>query len=218
MIGGLIFDLDGVLVDSELLSCGATADLLTARGIAIDEPEVRRRFLGKPIAAVYAHARTLGHELPLSFASDKEELYFERARGVLRAFPGVREVIARLLGGVPIAIASSGGPRKVAFSLAETGLSELFDVVCTSAEVERGKPAPDLFLLAARKLTLDPTECAVIEDAAPGIEAARAAGCFAIGVTTSLPPDRLREAGAQIVIDAIDELPNVPQLAHLFAS
>src|SRR5690606_14447143 len=106
--------------------------------------------------AIYDHVAALGHPpLPEGFAAEKEELYFARARGVLRAFPGARELVESLRGRVPMAIASSGSPRKVACSLAETGLAPLFDVVCTTAEVARGKPAPDLFLLAASNLGVD---------------------------------------------------------------
>ncbi len=212
MIRAVIFDLDGVLVDSEYHSCSATAELLTARGIPMTEVEVRRRFLGKPIAAVYEHARTLGHELPESFARDKEDLYFAKAERELRAFDGARAVAERLR--APKAIASSGSPRKVAFSLDTTRLREVFDVVCTTAEVARGKPAPDLFLHTAEKLGVPATECAVIEDSEAGLEAARAAGALAIGVTTTLSRDALLAAGAHDVIDSITELPRV--LPHLF--
>lgn len=205
MIRAVVFDLDGVLVDSELLSCGATADLLTARGIPMTEPEVRRLFLGKPISAVFEHVRTLGHELPPSFAEEKEHLYFARARGTLRAFEGAMEVVAQIAAKMPVAIASSGSPNKVRFSLAETGLSPLFPIVCTTSECARGKPAPDVFLLAAERLGVLPTECAIVEDALPGIEAARAAGGFVIGVTTSLSRDVLSAADA--VIDSVRELP-----------
>lgn len=207
MIRAVVFDLDGVLVDSELLSCGATADLLTAHGLPMTEPEVRRLFLGKPISAVFKHARTLGHELPPSFAADKERLYAERAKGTLRPFPGAREVIEKIAASMPIAIASSGSPGKVRFSLAETGLAPLFPVVCTTSEVARGKPAPDVFLLAAERLGVAPHECAIVEDALPGIEAARAAGAFVVGVTTSLSREAL--GGADVVIDSIVELPNL---------
>lgn len=218
MISAVIFDLDGVLVDSEYFSCAATADLLTARGIAMTEADVRRLFLGRPISAVYAHVlETTGSALHEGFAAEKEDLYFQRAGGELRAFAGALDVIERLRARrVPMAIASSGSPRKVAFSLSETGIGASFDVVCTTAEVTRGKPAPDLFLLAAEKLGVSPSDCAVVEDAAPGIEAARAAGAYAIGVTTSLDAERLRAAGAHHVIDAIGELPTVPALAGLF--
>lgn len=210
-VRGVIFDLDGVLVDSELLSCQATADLLTEHGVTMDEPEVRRLFLGKPIAAVHAHVRqTHGKELPSDFGERKERLYAERARTVLQAFPGVREMIGRLR--APFAIASSGSPGKVAFSLAETGLAPLFPVVCTTAEVARGKPAPDLFLLAASKIGLPATECAVVEDSIAGIEAAIAAGAFAIGVTTSLPAEALK---AHATLDRIANLPSL--LPRLFA-
>ncbi len=207
MIRAIVFDLDGVLVDSEALSCRATADLLQGRGIDLDEHDVRRLFLGKPIRAVYDHVEALGHPpLPEAFAAEKEELYFARARGVLRAFPGARELVEGLRGRVPIAIASSGSPRKVAFSLAETGLAPLFDVVCTTAEVRRGKPAPDLFLLAASKLGVEPGDCVVLEDSIPGIEAARAAGAFAVGVPTSIEPERLIAAGAHRVVPTIASL------------
>lgn len=205
MIRAVVFDLDGVLVDSELLSCSATADLLTERGLPMTEPEVRRLFLGKPISAVFEHFRALGHELPASFAEDKERLYAARARGRLRAFDGAHAVVERIAAHLPVAIASSGSPAKVAFSLGETDLSRLFPIVCTTSEVARGKPAPDVFLLAARRLGVAPTECAVVEDALPGIEAARAAGAFVIGVTTSLSKSAL--SGADVVIDSIGELP-----------
>jgi HAD superfamily hydrolase (TIGR01509 family) len=212
-IRAVIFDLDGVLVDSEYHSCSATAELLTARGIPTTEAEVRRRFLGKPIAAVYEHVRTLGHELPESFAREKEDLYFEKARAELRAFDGAHELVALLR--APKAIASSGSPRKVAFSLETTRLGELFEVVCTTAEVARGKPAPDLFLHAAGKLGVPANECAVVEDSEAGIQAARAADAFAIGITTTLTRDALTTAGAHAVIDSLAALQNL--LPHLFA-
>jgi HAD superfamily hydrolase (TIGR01509 family) len=213
MIRAVIFDLDGVLVDSEYHSCSATAELLSARGIPMTEAEVRRLFLGRPIAAVYEHARALGHELPESFAREKEDLYFAKAERELRAFDGAREIAERLR--APKAIASSGSPRKVAFSLATTRLGELFDVVCTTAEVQRGKPAPDLFLHTAERLGVPATECAVIEDSEAGVAAARAAGAFAIGITTTLSHEALTTAGANVVIDSIRELPDL--MPHLFS-
>jgi HAD superfamily hydrolase (TIGR01509 family) len=206
VIEAVLFDLDGVLVDSEFHSCSATAELLCARGIPMTEAEVRRMFLGRPIAAVYEHVRTLGHELPESFAREKEDLYFEKARD-LQAFPGALEVLSSLR--APKAIASSGSPRKVAFALERTGVTA--DVVCTTAEVVNGKPAPDLFLHAAKKLGVDPRRCAVVEDSLAGIEAARAAGCLAIGVRTTL-----QDLGADVTIDSVADLPSVRELAHLF--
>lgn len=199
MIEAILFDLDGVLVDSEYHSCSATAELLTARGIPMTEAEVRRLFLGRPIAAVYEHVRTLGHALPESFARQKEDLYFEKATRELRAFPAALDVLRRLR--VPYAIASSGSPRKVAFSLERTGITA--PVVCTTAEVANGKPAPDLFLHAAKKLGVPPTKCAVVEDSVAGMEAARAASCYAIGVRTTLA----HIAGADAMIDSIADLP-----------
>ncbi len=214
MIAAIIFDLDGVLVDSETLSCQATADLLSERGIPIDEPEVRRLFLGRPIEAVFEHVlSTRGRPLDEDFAAKKHALYMQRARGRLRAFPGAREVIERLRGRLPIAIASSGSPQKIAFSLEETGLAPLLEVICSTAEVKHGKPAPDLFLLAAAKLGVEARACMVVEDSPSGLEAACAAGMHAVGITTSLDGDALRRAGAREVIDSIDELVGLRSIA-----
>ncbi|GAC1361747.1 MAG: HAD family hydrolase [Polyangiales bacterium] len=208
----VLFDCDGVLVDSEALSCEATADLLKARGFDLDGAEVMRRFLGRSIAAVYAHCAALGRPLDPGFADEKERLYVERARGVLQPIPGAHAVVERLAGRAPIAVATSGSPGKVAFSLRETGLARHFDVVVCAVEVARGKPAPDLFLLAAERLGVDPRTCLVVEDAAPGIAAARAAGMVAVGLASSISREALRAAGADVVVDRLDQLLDLPEL------
>ena len=209
----IVFDCDGVLVDSEDLSCAATADLLTARGYALDHAEIKARFLGKSMASLFEHCASLGRPLDPSFAADKHHLYVERARGTLRAFPGVVDVLQRLrAAGTPFAVATSGTPEKVAFSLAETGLARLVDVLVTAVEVAHGKPAPDLFLEAARRMRVEARDCVVIEDSTAGVTAGRAAGMTTIGFTSSLSAATLRAAGAHVVIDAMSELLDRPEL------
>jgi len=215
-ISAIVFDCDGVLVDSEETSCGATADLLASLGFPMRHDEVKARFLGKPIDAVYAHyLEATGRPLPKTFADEKESLYIERARRTLRPMPGALEVVRALHGRVPIAVATSGGKRKVEFSLHETGLAKYFEVVVATVDVARGKPFPDLFLATAKRLDVPPAACAVIEDSRPGIEAALAAGMYAIGLPSSLPKYALIDAGAHAIIDALDSLLRLDALAHL---
>jgi HAD superfamily hydrolase (TIGR01509 family) len=215
-IEAIVFDCDGVLVDSEETSCGATADLLARLGFPMSDEELKARFLGKSIDAVYAHyLATTGRPLPTTFADDKESLYIERARGTLRAMPGALEVVSAFHRRLPIAVATSGGRRKVEFSLRETGLGRYFEVVVASVDVARGKPFPDLFLRAAQRLEVAPATCAVIEDSRPGIEAALAAGMYAIGLSNSLPEGTLVEAGAHVVVDRLEAVLRLPMLAHL---
>ena len=101
-----------------------------------------------------------------------------------------------------MAVASSGRLPRIRFSLAETGLDGYFDTVCSATEVERGKPAPDLFLLAARRLGVPPCRCIVIEDSVPGLEAAARAGMLGLGFTSSHPAPVLVGAGADRTFDA----------------
>jgi len=199
----VIFDCDGVLVDSEPISCETTAELLRARGAPWTNEEVHRLFLGRSADDHRAACASIGVVLEDDFGAIKDGLYVERARGRLRAMPGASELLARLHGATPIAVATSGTPQKVAFSLRETGLDRFFDVVVSASEVARGKPHPDLFLRAAERLGADPRACVVVEDSGPGVMAARAAGMKAIGLISSIDRDALIDAGADVVVDAL---------------
>lgn len=203
---GLIFDCDGVLVDSEKFSCGAWLPVLRRRGIAVELADIEA-FIGQSDQAVLAHYRAKGAEFPPEILAEREQEYFDLARSCLQSFPGLREVLEQLRERrCPVAVASSGGLAKIRFSLGEVGLLEFFPIRCSAVEVQRGKPAPDLFLLAASRLELAPEACAVIEDAVPGLQAARAAGMKAIGFPSSHPEAVLREAGAQVVLGSYAEL------------
>ncbi|MBI2506306.1 MAG: HAD family phosphatase [Candidatus Latescibacteria bacterium] len=205
-VRGLIFDCDGVLVDSEKFSCGAWLPVLRRRGIEVELSDIEA-FIGQSDQAVLEHYRARGAQFPPDILAEREQEYFDLARGHLQSFVGLREALEELRRrDFPVAVASSGDLAKIRFSLEEVGLLEFFPILCSAVEVQRGKPAPDLFLLAVRRLGLAPEACAVVEDAVPGLQAARAAGMKAIGFPSSHPEVVLREAGAQAVLGSYAEL------------
>lgn len=202
----LIFDCDGVLVDSEPLSCGAWLPVLARYGVVAELAEIEA-MIGKSDQSVLDHfAAQTGIEFPPAILAERQEEYFRQARENLATFPGLPEMLADLAH-VPRAVASSGHPDKIRFSLARVGLDTHFDILCSAVEVAQGKPAPDLFLLAAERLGADPSACAVVEDSVFGIEAARRAGMRAIGFTSSHSARDLRTAGAQHIFSSYDEFP-----------
>ncbi len=205
----VIFDVDGVLVDSEGMSCGAWLPVLRRRGIAVRLADIEG-FIGQSDGAVLDYFRERHPEIDPGdgLIDEKEQEFFAAARGRLRSFPGLKRVLRRLeAGAVPMAVASSGRHRKIRFSLRTAGLEGFFDVVCSASDVARGKPAPDLFLHAAGLLRAEPGNCSVVEDSVPGIAAAKAAGMKALGFTSSHPAAVLLDAGADAVFSHYDELP-----------
>jgi HAD superfamily hydrolase (TIGR01509 family) len=197
---GVIFDCDGVLVDSERMSCASWLPVLARHGIGADIQQIEP-FIGKSDRAVLDHFRRLsGISLGDELLEERQAEYFRAAQGNLQPFPGVVAVLEELRAQqAPLAVASSGRPQKIRFNLEQAGLTEFFDVVVSSVEVERGKPAPDLFLLAASRLGLGPEQCAVVEDSVFGVQAARSAGMLTLGYTSSYPASVLREAAAHHV-------------------
>ena len=172
----VIFDCDGVLIDSEIISARMLVDSLASLGVQIDLPYVAQHFLGRSYPTVMAQIR---REFGLDLPDDFEDVY--RAR-LLAAFerdltimPGVRQVIDRL--DRPYCVATSSSPKRVDQSLRLVGLSHLLGPhLFTSTMVARGKPAPDLFLHAAAVMGADPARCLVIEDSLNGVKAGVAAG------------------------------------------
>ncbi|HBK46515.1 MAG TPA: hydrolase, partial [Xanthomonadaceae bacterium] len=178
----MIFDCDGVLVDSEPLSCEALAEALTRDGLPADIPYVVQHFLGRQLGSVRAHAGARQVQLPPDFERDLNAHLLQRFRSELRPVPHVADVLARL--DVPRCVASSSHLERVRLSLEVTGLAPLFgERIYTAEMVARGKPEPDLFLLAAQRAGASPDRCRVIEDSPYGILAARAAGMQAWGFT-----------------------------------
>jgi HAD superfamily hydrolase (TIGR01509 family) len=178
----IIFDCDGVLVDSELLSCGSLAAVLGQSGIVLSLDEALDLFLGRSTKAVLQHYRDLGRELPESFLADLKSKVRETFAVSLQPIPGIAEVLASLQ--VPFCVGSSSDLDRIKFSLTFTDLARYFGDRLFSAEmVARGKPAPDLFLFAADKMSASPARTLVIEDSISGVQAAKAAGMTVWGFT-----------------------------------
>lgn len=179
MARGLIFDCDGVLVDSEPHAAAELQAMFAAAGAPIGLPRIYEEFLGRS-AQIVADALTReGQDAGPAMAGFTQNLA-ARFRTELRPVPGMADAIAGLDG--PRAVASSSAPERLALSLAVTGIAPLFgNHVYSAAQVARGKPAPDLFLMAADRIGVAPADCIVIEDSPAGIHAAQAAGMRVIG-------------------------------------
>jgi HAD superfamily hydrolase (TIGR01509 family) len=172
----VIFDCDGVLLDSEIISATMLIDELAKLGVDIDLAYVARHFLGRSYPTVM---ETIRREFSLTLQPDFEATYrarlLESFETELRVMPHVTEVIADLA--LPYCIATSSSPMRAAKSLSMVGLGHLVGpALFTSTLVAKGKPAPDLFLYAAAQMGVAPERCLVIEDSLTGIRAARAAG------------------------------------------
>ena len=178
----IIFDCDGVLVDSEVLSCRCLADALARYGIALTLDQALDLFLGRSVSAVLQHYAALGHTIPDDFLSDLRRRVRETFAVSLKPISDVDAVLTTLA--TPHCVASSSGLDRVSFSLKLTGLASFFgDHLYTSEMVARGKPAPDLFLHAADKMQAVPSRTLVIEDSVSGVMAAKAAGMTVWGFT-----------------------------------
>ena len=172
----VIFDCDGVLIDSEIISARMLVTELARLGLAIDLTYVERNFLGRSYPVVMeVIRREFGLDLPPDFESRYRENLLAVFQTELRIVPHVHGVIAAM--GVPFCVATSSSPRRAEMSLGLVGLAPLIgDRVFTSTMVARGKPAPDLFLFAAAQMGADPARTLVIEDSLTGIRAGLAAG------------------------------------------
>jgi HAD superfamily hydrolase (TIGR01509 family) len=198
----IIFDCDGVLVDSERLSIKVDATYLERLGWPMTEAEIIDRFVGRSDADMRADIeRHIGRPIPAEVDEEFNRVYLETFAAELAPVPGVREAIDL----IPTArcVASSGDHEKIRRSLAMTGLAGYFgDRIFSATDVANGKPAPDLFLHAASTLGVVPSRCAVVEDSSFGVEAALAAGmrafAYAGGVT---PAERLARPGAVVFTD-----------------
>ena len=172
----IIFDCDGVLIDSELISAQMLVQELKKLGAQVDLAYVSRYFLGRSYPTVMAQIRReFGLELLPEFEETYRNRLLEAFQSQLRIMPGVAEVIAEL--GVPCCVATSSSPRRVEMSLRLVSLwDRLGPHTFTASQVAQGKPAPDLFLFAAARMGVAPQDCLVIEDSLTGIRAALAAG------------------------------------------
>jgi HAD superfamily hydrolase (TIGR01509 family) len=207
----VIFDCDGVLVDSEVISCRAHAQALTRHGYPITAEQVLERFLGVSDREARQTIETeTGRKLPDDFEAQVKEATLQFYAGDLRAISHVGEAIAAI--GLPKCVASSGTPEKIHHGLSCAGLYDrLAPHIFSATQVARGKPAPDLFLFAAGQMRVAPGRCLVIEDSVPGITGARAAGMTVLGFHggSHCRPghaDRLLAAGAVTAFDDMRQL------------
>lgn len=191
----MIFDCDGVLVDSERVTCAVMAAALSEVGLAKTTDECMRDYIGmwwpEVVALVEAE---LGGELPPGFTEEYRRRQTEALATQCEAVPGAVAALDRVeAAGAATCVASNGPHAKMEVTLGSCGLADRFARrIFSAADVDRGKPAPDLFLYAAAALGHDPAACAVVEDSALGIAAARAAGMAAFG----FGPAASRAAGA----------------------
>lgn len=208
----VIFDCDGVLVDSEILVIDIERQMLAELGVHMTAEEINRRFTGRSDASMHAElSRELGIDLGEKFSARRTERVWAAFDSSLHPVAGMPDVLAEL--GLPRCVASSSVPARIERSLTVTGLIGHFDGRLYSATmVERGKPAPDLFLYAAERCGVPPERCLVVEDSPYGVAGAVAAGMRAVGFTAAghnLPDaaERLAAAGAEIVVDRASALP-----------
>ncbi len=180
--GLVILDCDGVLVDSEVIGCRILVDILSPFDPGFDLAAVMQRYLGRPSGAVVEdYERMTGRPAPADFARDWRARLFSAFRSHLQAVEGVREAVEAF--GSDYCVASSSDEERIELCLRTAGLWDLFEGrIFSTTRVQRGKPAPDLFLLAARERGVAPERCLVIEDSVSGVTAAKAAGMTAYGL------------------------------------
>jgi HAD superfamily hydrolase (TIGR01509 family) len=194
-IAGVVFDMDGTLLDNMPFHEEAFNTFAARHGLPALTLETRKWMDGKRNRDIFPYLfsmRTLTPDDVEQLADEKESLYRQLSKGRLSLLPGLDRLLARLgTLGIPVSLATSAPRANVEHTLAELGLRQRFSIVARSDEVAHGKPWPDVFLEAARLMAVSPERCLAFEDAPAGIIAARAAGMWTIGVSTSYQRDVL---------------------------
>jgi HAD superfamily hydrolase (TIGR01509 family) len=211
----VIFDCDGVLVDSEVLALGVTRRRLAEAGFHLTDEQTRERFLGLRLDTVLHIVETeLGAPLPDGFPDHLSRDILSAFARDLKGIEGVRQAVEALR--TRVCVASSSAPERVRFALRVAGYETLFAPnIFSAAEVAQGKPSPDLFLYAARAMSATPRDCLVIEDSVAGVSAARAAGMTVFGFVGASHFSRrdeganLTAAGAELIFDDMTRLPGL---------
>lgn len=200
--------MDGVLVDSYQAHLQSWQVTAAEFGQHLSEVQFLRTFgrTSREIIAEHWGAGALTEEQILAFDRRKEALYREMVEHDFPAMDGARELIVELhAAGFKLAVGSSGPPENVALALDNLGVRNLFHATVTGLDVTRGKPDPEVFLVAAQRLGIEPRHCAVIEDAPVGIAAANAAGMTSIALL-STGHTRERSAAARLIVESLREL------------
>ncbi|WP_328761241.1 MULTISPECIES: HAD family hydrolase [unclassified Streptomyces] len=205
----VIFDCDGVLVDSERIAVRIQIALGAELGWPLSQADVIDRFIGRSRESICEQiAQRLGDETAAFWWKQLIQRHREEVDAGLQAVDGLPEALAEIT--LPVCVASSGSHEKMRHTLGVTELYERFaGHIFSSTEVSRGKPAPDLFLHAARQMGVDPAACAVVEDSRPGVQAARAAGMRAFGYAGGLTQAERLEGPGTIVFHDMRKLPHL---------
>jgi HAD superfamily hydrolase (TIGR01509 family) len=209
MVELIIFDCDGVLVDSERLAIKVDVQVLGKLGWYLTEAEIVERFVGVSDAyfreAIETH---LGRQLPNDWEAECEPLYRQAFAAELRAVDGIVEALDRIA--IPNCVASSGTHDKMRYTLGLTNLYDRFrGRIFSATEVSRGKPAPDLFLYAAERMGVSPRSCVVVEDSVNGVRAARAAGMRVLAYAGGVTPAAKLIGARTTVFERMHQLPDL---------
>ena len=203
----VIFDCDGVLVDSERLAVRIDVEVFAELGWQLAERDIIERFVGRSDASIRLDIEAhLGRRLPDDWEVQFQHRYRDAFAAELKPVEGIVEALDRIT--LPTCVASGGSHDKIRFTLGLTGLYDRFaGRIFSVSEVARGKPAPDLFLYAAECMGVAPERCAVVEDSRYGVAAARAAGMLAFGYAGGLTRSELLEGPRTVVFSNMHELP-----------
>lgn len=213
----VIFDCDGVLVDSEPIAARLTAEAVSELGFPMTAELAKAEFLGDTFANIIKRVeQRIGRAVPADWPARSQANLLAALKRELTPVPGVRFAIEALLGaGVTLAVGSQGSHEKMQLTLSVTELLPFFaGRIFSATQVDRPKPAPDLFLLAANTLGFSPSESVVVEDSTKGVQAALAAGMRVLGYTASVGRDAIVAAGAE----PIDDLAHIPARLGVRAS
>jgi HAD superfamily hydrolase (TIGR01509 family) len=210
----IIFDCDGVLVDSEAISCRAHAEVLSRHGYPITREQVFDRFLGRSTRQASSEVEAeLGRVLPDDFHVQLRDEQFRSFEADLEAVPHIHAALDAIV--QPVCVASSGSQQRMRLTLGRTHLYDRFAPnIFSSSQVLNGKPAPDLFLFAAEQMNVPPEHCLVIEDSVAGIAGAIAAGMPVLGFHGGSHcregyGRKLHDAGAAMIFDDMRQLPDL---------
>ena len=213
----VLWDMDGVIADTGLYHCRAWQEVFQKRGVSFTEDDFKRHFGQRNDTII---RDTLGSQVSPgevdAIAAEKEENYRRRVAQNIKPLPGAIELIEALRkDSLKMAIASSAPMENIQLIIRGLGIDDCFQAIVWGREVTEGKPSPQVFLLAARKLGIKPPGCLVIEDAVAGVEAATRAGMKCLAVTNSHPRTSLQEA--DLVVDTLEAV-SVSDLQKLFNS
>jgi beta-phosphoglucomutase len=204
MVKAVLWDLDGVLVDTAEFHFQAWRALLEPLGVELSKEDFRRTFGLRNDTILRDLLGDLPREEIARLSERKEALFRKRARGRITALPGALDLLHRLRRrGKKMAMVSSTPRENIELIVDELGLEGFFGAIVAAEDTQRGKPDPEGFLLAAQRLEVEPRQCLVLEDATGGVEAARRAGMRCIAVATTRPREALAEA--DLVVDSLTE-------------